>query len=687
MTAHTRPKATARRLALLLLIALSLVSTCRAGWIWSDDIRNLSSSLRNARPPRIAGNQAGQAAAVWVLNNGNNLVLQSAQLDNSTWGPTTRVNRLGENAAQPDVAMDGNGNARAVWVNSDGITEAVATALYRREAAGWNTPLALSEPGILPDTPRVAMNATGQAVATWISVAGNSRVLQARLLLDGNWSRVYQLSRSQENASEPQVAIGPGGHVTVVWTSSLGSFSSIESIHFENGQWTTVVPLTTMDGIARQPQLAVDENGEVTVVWLQAGGGGLYYVLSRRFANGGWSQATLLSPLGENANSPQVAASLAGVAMAMWMQQRPDGVWVIRSRRYQGGAWNELPDFVANLNAAFPRIAMDASGNATAAWTRSNGTLDLIRGSHYQDGGWSPSAVLSQASQKAELPQVTMQGKNRAAVVWLANHGAVGIVQASLGRYVAQHYTLKVSRTGTPGAGAVTSTPSGIDCGKTCNASFLEGTKITLLAAPAADSNFLGWSGACQGTKACELRMNQNREVSARFVASADYKLKVQRPGNGLVSSEPAGISCGGQEINCQQAFGKDAVVTLSATPKAGYQSGKWTGCPAAEGSRCTVTLTRPTTTVQAQFKPLPKYTLDLGKTRFGSVASAPAGLTCGNQARRCQARFTAGTAVTLTATPAAGHRFVGWGDGCSGTDPACQVQMDGRRKVSARFE
>src|SRR5439155_9622629 len=43
------------------------------------------------------------------------------------------------------------------------------------------------------------------------------------------------------------------------------------------------------------------------------------------------------------------------------------------------------------------------------------------------------------------------------------------------------------------GAGTVTSSPAGIDCGSTCAHSFTYGTTVTLTATAAAGSSFAGW--------------------------------------------------------------------------------------------------------------------------------------------------------------------------------------------------
>jgi hypothetical protein len=79
---------------------------------------------------------------------------------------------------------------------------------------------------------------------------------------------------------------------------------------------------------------------------------------------------------------------------------------------------------------------------------------------------------------------------------------------------------LSVALTG-GGSGTVTSSPSGINCGATCAASFDTGTQIALTAAPASDSTFTGWSGGgCSGNDSCALTLDAATTVTASFVAN-----------------------------------------------------------------------------------------------------------------------------------------------------------------------
>jgi uncharacterized protein YjdB len=81
----------------------------------------------------------------------------------------------------------------------------------------------------------------------------------------------------------------------------------------------------------------------------------------------------------------------------------------------------------------------------------------------------------------------------------------------------------------------------------------------------------------------------------------------------------------------------------------------------------------------------LPVHTLTVTKlgTGNGLVVSTPAGISTFGSA---SATFPIGTEVTLTASPAPGRRFAGWGGAASGTGIAV-ITMDQDQTVTVRFE
>lgn len=96
--------------------------------------------------------------------------------------------------------------------------------------------------------------------------------------------------------------------------------------------------------------------------------------------------------------------------------------------------------------------------------------------------------------------------------------------------------TLTIAKTGN-GIGTVTSTPSGIACGPTCQARFALNTSVTLVATAGSGSAFVGWGGNCAGgfvtmdaTKTCTVTFNSTAAPGGGggggndcFIATAAY--------------------------------------------------------------------------------------------------------------------------------------------------------------------
>ncbi|WP_201773084.1 beta strand repeat-containing protein [Gemmatirosa kalamazoonensis] len=69
--------------------------------------------------------------------------------------------------------------------------------------------------------------------------------------------------------------------------------------------------------------------------------------------------------------------------------------------------------------------------------------------------------------------------------------------------------------------------------------------------------------------------------------------------------------------------------------------------------------------------------------TGTGSVTSSPAGITCPGT---CTNSYASGTAVTLTAAPAAGSAFAGWSGACTNATGTCVVTLNAAQNVTATF-
>jgi PKD repeat protein len=189
-------------------------------------------------------------------------------------------------------------------------------------------------------------------------------------------------------------------------------------------------------------------------------------------------------------------------------------------------------------------------------------------------------------------------------------------------------YSLTVSTDGT-GSGAIGSSPAGISCGYTCQASFDAGTTVTLTPTPDASSTFTGWSGDCSGGGSCQVTMNQARSVTATFaLKTSSLTVAKAGTGSGQVTSSPAGISCGNA---CQASFNFGTVATLTASPDAGSLFTGWSGDCSGSGS-CQVTMNQAhsvTATFALSVPPQASFTVTctgLTCTFDGSGSADPAG-------------------------------------------------------------
>jgi hypothetical protein len=151
--------------------------------------------------------------------------------------------------------------------------------------------------------------------------------------------------------------------------------------------------------------------------------------------------------------------------------------------------------------------------------------------------------------------------------------------------------------------------------------------------------------------------------------------------------------------------------VTLSVKPNSGNVFTGWSGGCTGVATTCTVVMAAETS-VTANFAAVvaaggggggggaagggggggglgggATFTLSVGKTNVGTITATPDGtdraLNCGAS---CNAKYLPGTAVTLTATPAAGKSFVNWSGACAGAATQCTVTINANASVTAVF-
>jgi hypothetical protein len=186
--------------------------------------------------------------------------------------------------------------------------------------------------------------------------------------------------------------------------------------------------------------------------------------------------------------------------------------------------------------------------------------------------------------------------------------------------------------------------------------------------------------------------LNDDRHCIAYFnlTTQPKFKLTVDKTGEGSITSQPLGISCGASGTACQKDLASNVLVNLTAVPQPGYTFKEWTGDCSGNASTVAVVMNQVKSCV-ANFDKLPVLSPDvhhLTVTKIGSgngtVASSVPGIDCGGT---CNNAYPHNTQVTLTATPDEGSNFVGWTGDCLGIAATLTVTINKDKSCIAVFD
>jgi hypothetical protein len=171
------------------------------------------------------------------------------------------------------------------------------------------------------------------------------------------------------------------------------------------------------------------------------------------------------------------------------------------------------------------------------------------------------------------------------------------------------------------------------------------------------------------GTGATDLSASQ----WLRHLETPQQPLEVTVSGDGTVTSDLPGVSCAS---SCTSQWDPGSRIVLSASPAPGERFVGWRGGCASPD--CVLTLTEPLR-VEAVFAP----ELRLRATVAGKGQVVGRGLAC---RATCATNVDEGFPFLLTAKPAAGWRFAGWGGECAGRKLRCTFVPKADGSVVARF-
>jgi hypothetical protein len=421
-------------------------------WLAPQDISDPNHSIEF---PEVAVDAAGNAIAIWPRNDGGKRIVEVAERPGGgEWlEPVVISNPAGEDEpSNAHVALDTAGNAVAVW--SAAFAE-IRTAV--RPAGGdWSDPEDLFTAS--GQTPQLAMNAGGEAVAVWNGFNGANYVTWAATRpADGDWSTPEDLSVAGEGDWwPPHVAIDADGNAIAVWERQILGEDVIRAATLPAGEnWSAPEDLSTAGDNAREPTVAMNAAGTAIAAWSVAGNG---IEAAVRATGGGWSPSPeQVSALGQSAADPAVAIDTNGNAVAIWQGPGTSGQVLRAAVRPPGGGWSPSKEVSAEEEGFISYdLEAHASAGVVATWTRKLGPMayGVQAAVRPPGGGWSEPEDLSAGGENAGLPDLEFDGAGNAIAIWGREVGVNDyVVQGAGYDFTGPRLNdLRIPATGTEGA-------------------------------------------------------------------------------------------------------------------------------------------------------------------------------------------------------------------------------------------
>lgn len=376
--------------------------------------------------PQLAGNDAGQAIAVWIQGAvafADGDVLASRYEPGVGWSSPALLETGSQRAQTPQVAMDEAGNAVVVWVQDDGVANSI-WANYYAAGSGWGTAerIEIRDSGDAT-APSVAMDSSGRAIAIWSQSSGTRTNLRANQYLPGSgWGTDERIEDETGDVATPQIAMNSAGNAVAVWVQHDGVTDSVWAARYTVGTgWNSGIRIEADDASADEsPKVAIDPNGNALVVWFRASGGSQLWA-NRFDATDGWGTAAALATGVGDAIRIKIAMDDSGNGFAVWDKGTDLGVSV---RRFASATATWLPTLQVDSGyAAAPSVAVDPAGNAILMWHQHGPGLRGIWAQRYSvdTDTWEPRLRVDAAVDAIQrvLPFVVLSADGSGVAIWM----------------------------------------------------------------------------------------------------------------------------------------------------------------------------------------------------------------------------------------------------------------------------
>ncbi|TXC66516.1 hypothetical protein FSC37_13685 [Piscinibacter aquaticus] len=171
--------------------------------------------------------------AIGVVTSGSDVYNIALPAGANSWQPWARVDASGSlTAREADVALSADGTAMAIWRerNPGDSNYSVKAARYLPQG-GWQAPQTIDDSFdnvVAESPPKVAMDASGNAIAVWHQ--GNSLYYNV-FSASGGWGTAVQVDTNAVSSTFPadiRTVMTAGGRAVATWRSGIFALKSMQ---------------------------------------------------------------------------------------------------------------------------------------------------------------------------------------------------------------------------------------------------------------------------------------------------------------------------------------------------------------------------------------------------------------------------------------------------------------------------
>jgi hypothetical protein len=287
-------------------------------WSTAEEIENDRIIGNDATNPQIGFDSKGNAISLWQQYDGSVHSIWANRYDASagTWGAAEEIendNAVGHSAMAPQFDFDAMGNAIAVWKQSDGAVLSIWSNRYSAVSGLWGVAEVIeadNTAGHHAYRPSIGVDASGNAVSVWTQTDDAVRSVWANRYssVSGLWGRAVLIETDTDNnAYSPRVGLDAHGNAIAVW-GSAGQGPRVRSNRYNSAtdSWGREKTI----GSGANAEIGVDLNGNAIAVFSKYG--------ARFDATTGLWNVIYLDSDHASLGRPQIVISSNGAGIAIW---------------------------------------------------------------------------------------------------------------------------------------------------------------------------------------------------------------------------------------------------------------------------------------------------------------------------------------------------------------------------------